>query len=180
MKVQQKTKAEQLQDIINDYLEAHGGGEIDMKDVAAWAIREKRWVMPKRDAIKQCAQELSEAARQEHFVDEEGRTVRRKHAIRLKDDDGKPRFLWADIGDAKPEHMRLSLSQRRQGILGDCKQLKNDIDHYNQHNTHGAELFFGFDFSEDLAELEQPTEYPDEPADEDDPTSFSTEPPQPA
>jgi hypothetical protein len=63
--------------------------------------------------------------------------------------------------------MQLSLQQRRFAVLGDCKQLKTDADSYNDNNPHGAEVQMSFNFEEDLAELEQPTEYPEQREDPD-------------
>jgi hypothetical protein len=171
MRVRRQTKAESFQKMLDKYLDQHGGGEVEMKDVAAWAIRTGRYVVPQKDAVKQCVRELSEAARLQVFEDEKGRLVRKKHAVRIKGEDGKPIYLWADYNDMPADHVRLSLSQRRQGILDDCKQLKNDLDHYND-NTTGERLLFDFNFTQDLEELQNPTEYPDSPPDEDDdPTS---------
>jgi hypothetical protein len=55
--------------------------------------------------------------------------------------------------------MRLSLQQRRGYIVGDCKQLKTDLESYNQNNSHGAQIQLSFDFTEDLEELDMPPEY---------------------
>ena len=58
-----------------------------------------------------------------------------------------------------PELTRRSAQQRRRGVLGDCKQLKTDVDSYNDNNAHGAHIQMSFDFEPDLKELEQDTEY---------------------
>ena len=45
--------------------------------------------------------------------------------------------------------------------MGDCKQLKTDLDSYNDNNPHGAQIQMTFNFTEDLQELDMPSEYPD-------------------
>lgn len=157
-----KTKNEFLQDIINDYQKATKAIKINMREVAAWAVREGKWQASHRDAVKQCAHELARAAQHETYTDPQGRTVRKKHAVRQTIDiEGEPKqlVLWADIETAPPDHMKLSLQQRRGYISGDCKQLKTDLDSYNQNNHHGVQLMISFDFTEDLEELDMPIEY---------------------
>ena len=49
--------------------------------------------------------------------------------------------------------------QRRNLIVGECVQLKKDIDSYNDNNTDGVMIQMVFDFREDIAEREQPDDY---------------------
>ncbi len=50
--------------------------------------------------------------------------------------------------------MQMSFQHRRHGIVGDCRQMKLDLDSYNE--THATEepIEMVFDFTMDLAELE--------------------------
>ena len=162
-----KTKNEALQEIINDYMTEFPESNPTMRTIAAWAIRRGDWVQGRGSPERQCAKELAAAAREEIVEDPQGRRVRRKHVARIDGQDGHPLFVWANIEDATPEHMRLSLSQRRQAQLGDVLQHKTDTDSYNDNNQYGARLNFSYNYNEDLAELQQPTEYPDSPPDED-------------
>lgn len=161
-----KTKAEALQDIINDYMDVNGNGPVDMKVIAAWAIATDRWEPKPISLVRMAAAELSAAAREENYRDPQGRLVRKKHVVREATSEGEQRYLWADIEDANPEHMRRSLSQRRRGILGDCRRLKTDLDSYNENNIHGGQVQLDFDFTCDLEEMDQPTDYPDSPSEE--------------
>ena len=160
-----QNKSQFLQAIINDYLAEHPEErDWKMPDVAAWAIRNDRWHPPTRDMIKVLANELSSAARVEYETDPRGRRVRTKHARReTLIVEGEPTQLvfWEDIHNATPEHMKVSLQQRRQGVLADCGQLKRDADSYNENNIHGADIQLSFDFTEDLLEMEAPEEYPE-------------------
>ena len=156
IKLKKKTFAEYCQDIINDYIQETGKVEIDLVKVADWAIINGRWDKPFHlDAKKHCARALAQAAREEYYQDPQGRMVRTKHAARTEQG-----WLWSDIKSAPPQHMRLSLQQRRQSVLGDCKQLKTDCDSYNDNNPQGAQIQMTFDFNPDLKELSMPTEYP--------------------
>jgi hypothetical protein len=166
-----KTKPEFLQEIINDYLNAFPEQrDWAMEDVAAWAIRQGRWHPPARNVIKWCASELAKAARVEYETDPQGRRVRTKHARReivAVDGEAKQMVFWEDARNATPRHMRVSLQQRRGGVLADCAQLKRDTDSFNDNNGAGAHIDMSYDFTEDLFELEAPEEYPEGPPDRD-------------
>ncbi len=70
-------------------------------------------------------------------------------------------FEWDDITTAPPENMHMSFQQRRQMILGDCAQLKTDVDSYNENYNSGAPIPMSYDFSEDLEEMQFSDIYPD-------------------
>ena len=111
-----KTKIEFNQDIVNDYLSEHEDEPASVRDMAAWALQTGRWEPQRNDMISICAAELSAAARDERYIDPQGRRVRKKHVVRTTGPGSKQLYLWADIEDASPSHMRLSLSQRRPAI----------------------------------------------------------------
>jgi hypothetical protein len=50
--------------------------------------------------------------------------------------------------------MEIAFRQRRQQIVGDCRQLKTDLDSYNENYNAGESLQMVFDFTNDLAEIE--------------------------
>jgi hypothetical protein len=158
-----KTKTQFLWDITVRYRDAGEAWPTTAKNIAAWAIRAKLWAPSPRNLIDQCAGELAAAMREEFFTDDQGRRVRKKHAIRevVALPEGKhDQMIWVDIEDASPVQMDLAFQYRRRQVLGDCTQLKRDLDSYNENYNTGDQLRICFDFSEDLAELEQPTEYP--------------------
>ena len=82
------TKVKELQDIYHEWAELHPGQDLDMRQVAAWAIAEKRWRPPPYDLTKACAKELSVAAREEYYTDPQGREVRRRR-VRWRPDGGR-------------------------------------------------------------------------------------------
>ena len=102
--------------------------------------------------------------REEKHMDRQGRTVRTMHAARcaqMNDDGSKTQLvLWDDIRLAGREHMEVAFQQRRTRLLSGCKQLKTDVDSFNENNVLYEPIQMVFDFTKDLEELEQPGEYP--------------------
>lgn len=147
------TYHERLQGIVKDYRKAGERWPAAAKDIAAWAIRNQKWKPQPSSIVAQCANHISEALRDEYITDPQGRRVRAKHAARILDH-GKQISLWADIRTAPPEHMKIAFQQRRRAIVGDCRQLKLDVDSYNDNANDGSPIQMIFDFTDDLAELE--------------------------
>jgi hypothetical protein len=58
------------------------------------------------------------------------------------------------IRTAPRDHMQMSFQHRRRGIVGDCRQMKVDVDSYNDSHPEAEPIQIVFDFSMDLAELE--------------------------
>lgn len=50
--------------------------------------------------------------------------------------------------------MEIAFQQGRQQIVGDCLQLKLDVDSYNETHNAGEEFQMVFDFTLDLDEIE--------------------------
>ena len=146
------TKNEQLQAIVGQYQDAGLKWPATMREVAEWAIRTNKWVPHPSAIISQCAEELSGAMRDEYVRDKQGRKIRTKHAASYQE--GQEQFvLWDDIRTAPYEHMVRAFQQRRKQILGDCKQLKNDVDSYNENRLPTAPIQVVFDFAIDLEEV---------------------------
>jgi hypothetical protein len=172
-----KTKAKAFQDIVKDYIADGQPWPADAKTLAAWAISRKRWDPPRKSMIALCAKELATAMRQEMETDPQGRLARAKNCATVVEKDAQGRTVqktfWFDKDTETPDLMRLSLQQRRNGILGCVKQLKTDRDSYNDNNSHGAYIQMSFDFESDLEELAQDTEYkPTFPKDDQNEESF--------
>ena len=91
--------------------------------------------------------------REEYITDPQGRRIRAKHAAK-RERDGRQGVFWEDMRTASHEHMEVAFQQRRQQIVGDCRQLKADLDSYNENYNLGESLQMVFDFTNDLAEIE--------------------------
>lgn len=94
--------------------------------------------------------------RDDYFTDPQGRRVRVNHAAHLEVN-GEQQVLWADMRDKSPtnrRHIEIAFQQRRQQVVGDCRQLKTDIDSYNENYNPSIPIQTSFNFEDDLAELE--------------------------
>lgn len=148
------TYTQQLQRIVRAYLDDSQPWPATTRQIAAWAIRRGRWQPQPFALINQCADQLARAMREEHITDDNGRIIRAKHVARIEQS-GEQTALWADIRSASCEHMQIAFQQRRQQIVGDCRQLKADCDYYNRSRSPGEPIQIVFDFRTDLEELEQ-------------------------
>lgn len=144
---------EQLQKVVQQYQAAGQPWPASARQIAAWGYEQKLLVPYPSTIIKQFADDVARAMREEYVVDPQGRTVRAKHAARIKLDDGQL-TLWADIRTADPKHMKIAFQQRRQQIVGDCRQLKVDVDSYNDNANPTKPIQLVLDFTQDIAELE--------------------------
>ena len=68
------------------------------------------------------------------------------------DRDGEQIPLWFDKSTGTREHVELGFQQRRQRIVGDCRQLKIDVDSYNDNYASGNPIQIILDFTDDVAE----------------------------
>jgi len=147
------TFPEQMQAIFDRYNAEVDSSPVSLDDVAAWAIEQKLYRPAPRDVVKLCREALAESLRQEKRVDSKGRKYRAKHSVR--DSIGGVQLnLWADIDNAPRSFMEKSFSQRRKSIVGDCFQVKQDVDHFNDENPGEAPIQIILDFSDDVAEME--------------------------
>lgn len=167
------TANEAYQALLHEYQDTHGHKPYTLRQAAEWMYKHKGVAPRPTDIIGRIALDLRRAARAEYFQDAQGRRVRRNHPRRetqLVNGEEVQMTFWDDILTARPEHMRVSFTQRRTGISYDVKQHSLDFDSYQENNVHGAKLEpYDYNFNLDLAEMEQSTEYPDaRPEDEED------------
>lgn len=143
----------QLQKIVTEYRNSGQPWPTTAKNIAAWAIQNKLWEMRSSDIINRCADDVAKAMREEYITDPQGRMVRAKHAAKLLVN-GEQMMLWDDIRTADRGFMAVAFQQRRQQIVGDCRQLKNDVDSYNENKNPGESVQVVFDFTLDVLEAE--------------------------
>ncbi len=153
-----KSGRETLQELVEQYRSEERVDSVSLEEAAAWMIRNNHWQPKIRTQIDILKQELSAALREEYITDPQGRRVRRKHAQRMYtvQEDGKYKqmVLWHDIETATRPQMQACSQQRRQAIVMDCKQLKQDVDSYNENYNKSVPIKLLWDFTEDLADLE--------------------------
>lgn len=144
---------ERLQELYRKYEKDGHMQPFTMHELAAWAF-DNGLCQPQRSTmVNRLAEEFARAMRVEFHTDPQGRRVRTKH-MATYERNGKQYALWADIRVASRDHMERSFQQRRQGIVGDCRQLKADVDSYNQNQNRGEALQLVLDFTDDMAEYE--------------------------
>jgi hypothetical protein len=148
------TYMKQMQHIVEDYRVSGEPWPTSAKAIADWAIRTGKWELPASAMRRRCAEDIAAAMREEYTTDPKGRRVRLLHPASLKSDTGEQLVLWDDIRTAPRAHMEVSFQQRRQGIVGDCRQFKVDVDSYNDAHADAEPIQIVFDFTMDLAELE--------------------------
>lgn len=147
------TYVKQMQRIVDEYRLAGLPWPTSAKSIADWAITTGRWELPAAAIRRRCADDIASAMREEYMTDRKGRRVRLLHPAPLLTE-GQTEMVWDDIRTASRNHMQISFQHRRKGIVGDCRQMKVDVDSYNDAHPEEKQIEIVFDFAMDLAELE--------------------------
>jgi len=145
--------SEQMQEIWKKYELSGMPVPATKHDVAEWAINEGLWKPRPIDIVSQCADDLARALREEYRTGSNGQRVRTKHVVRTKKN-GRQMHFWADIDSAPRSHMVNAFAQRRKQVVGDCYQLKTDVDYYNGVNKQAEPIQVVLDFTDDIAEIQ--------------------------
>jgi len=144
---------ETLQKLADEFFETTNTATATTKDIAVWAIRNGKWNAPADLVLRKCREDFAKALREQYIEDSQGRPVRAKHVARIRSGE-EQLYLWADIRVAPRKHMEIAFQQRRQQIVGDCRQLKRDTDYYNNEHPIEPDIQMIFDFTEDIEEGE--------------------------
>ena len=128
------TKTQQLQRIVTEYRRDGRQWPATTKEIAKWAVTTGRYDLTGPTLERQCARELAQAMGLEYFSDSHGRRVRAKHPARITKG-GQQLVLWDDIRTAPRHHMQMAFQLRRRRIASQCKQVKTDVDSYNDVHT---------------------------------------------
>jgi len=150
--------ANQVKAYIERYqAEVGGDGLLDPHAVAEWAYRKGLHKPSLRTVVDAIATDIAQQFREDYRTDVHGQRYRAMHAVRSKKDD-KTMSLWADMDDdrAPRDHFVRSFAQRRQQIVGDCFQLKTDVDVYNAKDPSQMHIQVPLDFTYDVEELQLP------------------------
>jgi len=143
----------QLQRIVTEYRRAEQEWPASAKEIARWAIRTGRFDLRAPTVERVLAREIAQALREEYFTDSKGRRVRAKHPAKARRN-GEQITLWDDMRTAPRDHMEKAFGLRRRHIVGECRQVKADVDSYN--DAHPAERLIQMvlDFTKDVEEAE--------------------------
>lgn len=145
------TKTELMQNLWKRYEQEHGYVASGTRAVVDWAVAEGKLELPKVDPLDILANQMAAALREETAVDEHGREYRLNHAVRISKN-GTQTTIWGILGHVQDQHMEMSFTQRREQIVGDCLQLRNDVDVYNNKRKGEQPYQLELDFTEDIAE----------------------------
>lgn len=139
------------------HAEVGDDGLIDAHKVAEWAYHNGLHKPNPKTVIDLIAHDIAQVFREEYRTDPLGQRYRAKHAVRSKKGE-RTLSLWADIDDTRAprEHFVRSFAQRRQQIVGDCFQLKTDVDVYNAKYPAQRPIQMPLDFTYDVEELQLP------------------------
>ena len=143
--------------IVELYFDAGGKTPYSPRDVAEFAVANGHWDRYKATAVSICVRDISRALREDYYTDDKGRLVRARHSIRELEDTSegkKQKTLWHDHRTMNREFAERSFQQRRMQIVGGCKQLKTDVDSFNDRHTDQPPLQFVLNFTYDVAEDE--------------------------
>lgn len=142
-----------LRAIIREYEAEVSAEPTSLEEIAQWAINKKKWFPRPKDVVKICRDELADAARDDVFIDEKGREVRKRHCVRASEN-GRQYTLWGNMALSPPSFLAKSFSQRREQVGRDCFKLKQDVDHFNETREPAEPFSFVLNFDEDVQEME--------------------------
>lgn len=142
---------ERLQTHKNEYLQETGKNLVTTRELAVWAIATGRWEPPPDLALRKCREDYSRALHEEHIKDADGQPVHVNQAARHRIGGGQMTF-WGDIRTIPRAHMEASSTQRREQIVGECRQLDRDERYYNGHHPDEPPLQSYFNFVDDVIE----------------------------
>lgn len=142
-----------MQKLADLHFEEHNQEAATTRELAVWAIQTGRWEPPADLVIRKCQEDFATAMREQYIKDEQGRDVRAKHSARIRKG-MEQQYLWADIRFAGRKHMAIAFANRRDQIVGDCRQLKRDADYYNSAHPIEEPFQMVLDFTEEVSDLE--------------------------
>jgi hypothetical protein len=154
-------RKEEMRRIIEAWKASGGRWPATSAEIARFAIHNHLYNSQSLALL--CARELARSMREEYTKDESGRSVRKLHAVKIteRDESGKKtqRTLWGDEETFDRMFMETSFQQRRTQIVGDCCQLDNDVEYRNNRHPDELPIKMSYDFTDDVAEHNMPTEY---------------------
>jgi hypothetical protein len=146
------SKQQKMEYFIEEWLRETGNTEIDMHQVAKYALA-KGFRAPKvLSEVDLLAREFSQAAREKTRIDEEtGRPYRAYHVFKQRQGE-QQLSVWVDIDRAPRPRMLKSLQMRREQMIGDAVAVTNDADHWNRIHPTEDPIQIELDFTPDVAE----------------------------
>lgn len=144
------SKHHEMQKLIRYYKRETGVREVDMHEVAKFAVS-KGWPLPEpADPLDRLSREFAAAAREEVRKDKKtGEPYRANHVYSVQQGDLFVR-LWVDIDEAPRAPMLAAFTMRREQMVGDAMQLTLDVEHWNRANKQEEPIQMPMDFGPDV------------------------------
>lgn len=143
----------QMQSIFKRFEAEVSRDPVDLREVGAWAMAQGLWRPQPVDMQSRFAKDMAEALREDYHIDKSGRRYRSKLAVTGTGKDGRQTSFWGDIDTSPRSHVAKNVQQRRRQIVGDCHQLKVDVDHYNAAHPAEEQLRLVLDMTDDVNEM---------------------------
>jgi hypothetical protein len=148
-------KDERLQQIWHRYETEREHKPTSAREAVEWAVSEGLLELPETDPYDILAGWMAQALRNEYRTDEKGRRYRVNHSVRITKS-GVQSSFWGTMGFSSHDFMEKTFAQRRELIIGECAQLKVDVDVYNGMTSgRKPQIQLVLEFTEDVAEREQ-------------------------
>ena len=148
------SNTERLQAVWHRFEGDHGHLATGTREATEWALKQGLLEIPEIDPVDYLAGQMANALRAEYRVDDKGRRYRVNHAVRITKR-GVQYTFWGVLEFADHNHMERAFAQRRDQVIGDCCQLKTDVDVYNDMNRgKRPAIQLVLDFTDDVAERE--------------------------
>jgi hypothetical protein len=144
---------DQLLKIVEDYRASRMPWPTTREQIAEWAVAKERYQLTRGMAVRQCAEKIGRAMGLEHVRDRKGRSVRKYYAAPIREN-GQLVMKWDDWNAPRP-FMEVAAANRRNHILGQCWQLKKDMDSFTERRCPDEPIQLDFNFNVDLEELSQ-------------------------
>jgi len=141
------TKKEMLLRIRDEYRAEHENAPATAREMSEWAVSTGRYKLPPHATERKCAEELADAMAMDMMTVLGGRRVRTMHTWR-----SEQRNLWDHIDTISIPDFELSMAYQRNGALGIVKQMKIDLDYFNELHPDGPAVQVSFNFENDLAD----------------------------
>jgi hypothetical protein len=144
---------DQILKIVEDYRVAGMPWPASKTEIGEWAVANDRYQLTRGMAVNQAADRIGRAMGLDHVRDKKGRSIRKYYSARVREN-GQLVMKWDDYNAPRP-FMEVSSANRRNQILGECRQLKIDMDSYSERKCPDAPIQVDFNFNIDLEELGQ-------------------------
>ncbi len=158
----QSNRDRQFQEWLELYVEETGQTEIEMFDVAVWAVNNEHCDLPRSDALKQLAKQFSKSASTAMITGDDGGPVRK--FLPYRETKGlKQQTFWSDIHDLSIDKMKHSVQLVRRQVRSTVIQAERNIEYFNSHINPGDPIQLSWNFDADIEESRMPSEYNDTP-----------------